>query len=453
MTKTLLDYYRIPIELQPPVPTADPSGDAGFFQFGGDTICFGRCKSGVSAKVDASPLPDASKEIRKSSEGMQLPFDISEVIDNLRRERYVAVLDGKKKRLMSNAAVREAYYALRGALPTSFRHSLQRMYLSDWKKLKFPRWPLEFAVDTLHKVQLRLAMEAKGVQKMPFVWFWPAGAPSCLILTHDVEAEPGRDFTPKLMDMDADHGLRASFQVIPEERYEVPADYLQEIRQRGFEVNVHDLNHDGRLFKEREEFLRRAKKINEYIKTFGARGFRAGAMYHNADWYDAFEFSYDMSIANVAHMEPQRGGCCTVMPYFIGDIVELPLTLTQDYSLLHMLQMDTIDLWRQEISLLKDRNGLISLISHPDYLIDHKNRAIYMALLAHIQEVVAREKIWAPLPGEVDRWWRARSQMRLVQKGNEWEIEGPDKSRACVAYAVLEDGRIEYEIEGVSVRA
>jgi hypothetical protein len=207
------------------------------------------------------------------------------------------------------------------------------------------------------------------------------------------------------------------------------------------------------LFQEREEFLRRAKKINEYARKYGARGFRAGAMYHNADWFDAFEFSYDMSICNVAHMEPQRGGCCTVMPYFIGNIVELPLTVTQDYSLLHMLQMDTIDLWRQEISLLKQRNGLISLVSHPDYLIDNKNRAIYVALLSHIQEVVSREKIWAPLPGEVDRWWRARSQMQLVRKGNEWEIEGPEKSRACVAYATVADGRIEYEVEGASVRA
>ena len=453
MTKTLLDYYRVPLELQPLASTADPSGDAGFFQFGADAICFGRCKSGVSAKVDGSPLPDASKDIRASAAGMQLPCDISEAIDNLRRERYLAAPEAGNQRWMNNALVREAYYVLRGMLPTSFRHSLQRRYLSDWKELKFPRWPVEFAVDALHEAQLRLSMEASGMQKVPFIWFWPDGAPSCLILTHDVETKAGRDFTPTLMDMDADHGLRASFQVIPEERYEVPADYLQEIRARGFEVNVHDLNHDGRLFQERQEFLRRAGKINEYVKKFGARGFRAGAMYHNADWYDAFEFSYDMSIANVAHMEPQRGGCCTVMPFFIGDIVELPLTATQDYSLLHMLQMETIDLWKQQISLLKRRNGLISFVSHPDYLIDKKNRAIYVALLSYIQETVSREKIWAPLPGEVDRWWRARSQMRLVRKGSEWEIEGPERSRACVAYAVIADGGLACEIERASVRA
>ena len=60
-------------------------------------------------------------------------------------------------------------------------------------------------------------------------------------------------------------------------------------------------------------------------------------MYREQQWFDAFEFSYDMSVPNVAHLEPQRGGCCTVMPYFVGDILELPLTTTQDYSLFHIL--------------------------------------------------------------------------------------------------------------------
>lgn len=35
-----------------------------------------------------------------------------------------------------------------------------------------------------------------------------------------------------------------------------------------------------------------------------ALGFCADAMYHNADWYDAFEFSYDMSVSNVAIWRP-----------------------------------------------------------------------------------------------------------------------------------------------------
>ena len=35
--------------------------------------------------------------------------------------------------------------------------------------------------------------------------------------------------------------------------------------------------------------------------------------------WQRLDFSFDMSIPNVAHLDPQRGGCCTIMPYFIGN--------------------------------------------------------------------------------------------------------------------------------------
>ena len=91
-------------------------------------------------------------------------------------------------------------------------------------------------------------------------------------------------------------------------------------------------------------------------------------MYREQQWYDAFEFSYDMSVPNVAHLEPQRGGCCTVMPYFVGKILELPLTTIQDYSLFHILGDYSISLWQQQIDAIREQNGLITFLAHPDYL-------------------------------------------------------------------------------------
>src|SRR5262249_140382 len=158
------------------------------------------------------------------------------------------------------------------------------------------------------------------------IWFWPGGAPSCLIMTHDVETSAGRDFTFKLMDLDDAYGIKASYQVIPEKRYDIPNEYVSQIKSRGCEFNIHYLNHDGQLYSERTAFARRAAEINSYVHQYQTQGFRARAMYRKQDWYDVFEFSYDMSVPNVAHLEPFRGGCCTVMPYFIGKILELPLT-------------------------------------------------------------------------------------------------------------------------------
>jgi hypothetical protein len=267
-----------------------------------------------------------------------------------------------------------------------------------------------------------------------------------------VETSVGREFTPQLMDLDESYGFKASFQVIPEKRYEVPDEYVQEIRNRGFEFNIHDLNHDGHLYQERGEFLRRAKKINEYGHRYNAVGFRAGAMYRNLDWYDAYQFSYDMSVPNVAHLEPKRGGCCTVFPFFVGNIVELPLTTSQDYSVFQILNDYSIDVWKQQLDLIRQRNGLMSFLAHPDYLVSRDARKVYESLLDYLRHMIVRDGIWAVLPGEVDRWWRARSQMKLVLRGDRWEIVGPGKERARLACAVLDGGRLVYELEGVSPR-
>jgi len=448
--QTLLDYYRIPPESFEGISlTADSaSGDSGFFQFGARNICYGRCKSGAAADVACSGEFNALKDVRGDGTTLQFPFDFTEVVENLRHERYRQKSIRGFERFAESEPVRKLYYLLRRCLPFPVRRQLQLAYFRGWEERSFPAWPVDFTVDTLHEEFLRLLLEASGAKKVPFIWFWPDGAPNCLIMTHDVETSAGRDFTFKLMDLDDSYGIKASFQVIPEKRYEVPDKYVREIRSRGCEFNIHDLNHDGHLYSERVEFVRRAAGINRHVHRYNTRGFRAGAMYRKQDWYDIYEFSYDMSVPTVAHLEPLRGGCCTVMPYFIGKIVELPLTTIQDYSLFHILNDYSIQLWKQQVALIRERNGLISFLTHPDYLVERRARAVYESLLDYLRQMVARERLWATLPGEVDRWWRARNQMKLVPRGDEWEIVGPESERARLAYAVFDGGRLVYELAG-----
>ena len=447
MNQALLDYFRISPESigDVSIPPDATSGSTGFFQFGEGNICFGRCQLGTASSPADSGAFDVSKGLPKSGANVQLPFDFAEVIENLRLERYRREKPSGLDQLASSEYVRKSYYLLRSCLPFPIRRQLQRLYFQDWKELPFPAWPVDLTVDTLHQELLRLLMEASGVQRLPFIWFWPEGAQSCLILTHDVETSAGRDFTFKLMDLDDAYGFKAAYQVIPEKRYQVPDEYVAEIRSRGCEFNIHDLNHDGRLYAERSEFAQRAARINRYLRTYGSEGFRAGSMYRRQDWYDLFEFAYDMSVPNVAHLEPLRGGCCTVMPYFIGNILELPLTTAQDYSLFHILNNYSIDVWKQQMSLIKGKNGLMSFLSHPDYLIDPRARKVYEALLNYLRQMVAVEKVWVTLPAKVNAWWRVRNQMRLVKSEASWEIEGPEKERARIAYAVLDGSRLVYE--------
>jgi len=448
VNRTLAEYYRLPANLLPCVRLTEggSADNTGFFGFGRENVCYGRCQSGVTSRIADVGQYDAYQYAQCENGKVRLPFDFSEVVDNLRLERYRKIIAPRSEFFAVNEAVRQTYYFLRRWLPVSVRRHLQKAYFRDWKELPFPSWPVDFTVDSLHEEFLRCLMEAGRIKKVPFIWFWPDGASSCLMMTHDVETSAGRDFTGQLIDLDEQYGIKASFQVIPEQRYSVSEEYVSEIRRRGFEFNVHDLNHDGRLYREREEFVRRAARINAYVRRYGCSGFRAGAMYRNQEWYDLFEFSYDMSVPNVAHLEPMRGGCCTVFPYFIGKIVELPLTAVQDYSLFYIVSDYSIDLWKQQLGLIRERNGLMSFICHPDYLIEPRPRKVYESLLEYLRRLIADEHIWATLPGEIDRWWRSRREMVLVRRGDDWEIVGPESRRARLAYAVLDGGKLRYAV-------
>lgn len=444
MNEALVDYLRCPDHLVNVDVSGSLSQDAGFFQFGHNTICYGQYSAGSPSKKFTQILPDASEAVSFEGHRLRLPFDLSQVVDNLRQERYF--VDSDKNSAVGNI-FRRLYYFLRPVLPVPVRKHLQKARLRSWREIPFPHWPVDFTVETIMERALVLALKASQMEKLPFIWFWPDGAPGCAIMTHDVETEAGRDFCGQLMDLDDSFGIKSSFQIIPEVRYHFDAKFLVSFRTKGFEVNVHDLNHDGFLFQRKQGFLERAAEINRYAKKFQAQGFRAGAMYRNQEWYQAFDFSFDMSVPNVAHLEPQRGGCCTVMPYFIGKILELPLTTTQDYSLYHIMNDYSIELWKQQIELILDRNGLISFITHPDYLIEDRARRTYRDLLEHLARVRAARKLWISLPGEVDRWWRSRNEMKLIQVGGTWRIEGRDVERARIAYASVEGDRLMYKVE------
>jgi hypothetical protein len=134
------------------------------------------------------------------------------------------------------------------------------------------------------------------------------------------------------------------------------------------------------------------------------------------------------------------------MPYFIGSILELPVTMTQDYSLFHLLGQHSIDLWKFEMEQVMEKHGLASFIVHPDYILDRQARGIYKSLLAYLATLRTDGKIWMALPHEVNDWWRMRSRMKLKRQGNNWVIEGPGKHKARLAYAVLSGEQLSYEI-------
>ena len=438
----LTEYYRCPERYVRLAVRQNGPMATGYFRFGEDATCYGNLSGQPAAQAAEGPLPDVSSEVETEGGSVHLPFDPREIIGNLRRETYVG-----EWRSDSGSAIAKMYYFVRPVLPVGLRKHLQKFHLRNWDKRPFPRWPVDCSVDNLLEKLLLLSLRECGARRIPFIWFWPDGRSACALMTHDVETKIGRDFCSTLMDIDESRGIKASMQVIPEERYDVTPEFLQSLRDRGFEVVIHDLNHDGHLYENRNQFLERAGRINAYGREFGAEGFRAAVLYRKQVWYDALRCSFDMSVPNVAHLDPQHGGCCTVMPYFIGDIVEIPVTTTQDYTLFHILNDYSTDIWKRQTSIILAKHGLMSFIIHPDYVTDARQRVVYEALLDHLVQLRRDENVWITLPGEVNRWWRQRAAMRLVETPGGWQIEGPGSERACVAWASESDGHLALSME------
>ena len=448
MNKSLCEYYRCPEQYIPLQLKGHLPEERGYFRFD-NNVLYGQVCGAIVASTPDHSLQDVTSECVPLEGAVCLPFDATEVVNNLRYETYTSSSGDWHP---ASSLLGRGYYFLRPLLPVGIRRHLQKFRLNGWRHLRFPHWPVDRTVDSVLERLLLLSLRATQKEEIPFIWFWPNGATSCAIMTHDVETTAGRDFCSTLMDINDGFGIKASFQVVPELRYDVPESYLEEIRRRGFEVNVQDLNHDGHLFRTRKEFLARAPKINKYREQFKAEGFRSAILYRRQEWYDALDFSYDMSVPNVAHLDPQRGGCCTVMPYFVRNIVELPVTATQDYSLFHILEEHSIELWKQQIDLIIAKHGLMNFIIHPDYITEQNERATYETLLAYLGKLKAERNVWIPLPREAASWWRKRSNMRLVEVNGTWHLEGEGSERARIAYASEKDGELVYSFEPSNAR-
>jgi len=443
LSRPVRDHFRCPEGFLDFALSEKLSSKEGYFRFGSNATCYGRSSSGVCDEPVESLLYDCAEEVVTRGPQLHLPFNPAEIVDNLRLERYA---NNGSAESGYEALQKKFYYLLRPFTNLAMRKRIQKLRSRNWSKRGFPCWPLDVTVENVCERLLSLSIKAQAVDRVPFVWFWPGGARGCVLMTHDVENEAGRDLCSDLMDLDDSFGIKASFQIVPEKRYAVSPKFVETIRNRGFEVGIQDLNHDGRLFDDHDEFRRRAAIINRYGKEYEANGFRAAVLYRKPEWYDSLNFSFDMSIPNVAHLDAQRGGCCTVMPYFIGNILELPVTTSQDYALFHLLDQRSIDLWKVQIELILEKCGMASFIVHPDYVMEPDTKSVYEALLAYLRNLRKKKQIWFALPSDIDSWWRARSKMSVIKHNNSWRIEGEEADRAVLAYAKNVDGKLVYEL-------
>lgn len=312
-------------------------------------------------------------------------------------------------------ATRRVYYRVRPLLPPVARARLRKVALGrgDVQTDALLRWPVEDRYVAFQRRTVRELLRLKGVERLPHVAFWPEGKTFALVLTHDVESETGVGFVRAVAGLEERYGVRSSFNFVPE-LYPLDHALMDELRGRGFEVGVHGLTHDGRLFSSRRRFDHEAPRINSYLRRWDASGFRSPMTHRHPEWMQDLDMDYDLSFFDTDPFEPIPGGTMSIWPFTIGRFLELPYTLVQDHTLMVTLGESTPRLWIEKVGFVERNHGMALVNSHPDYLLAPGALALYEELLRH---ATARPGCWNALPAEVARWWRARASGPSVPPG------------------------------------
>lgn len=347
-------------------------------------------------------------------------------------ERYVD--HGSQRRLL------KPYYAVKPLLPRRLQLAVRRLYARRQRRREFPRWPAEDLLVRHQQESFRRLIEAAGGDRVPFVNFWPERRRFAFVLTHDVEGSAGVENIARVRELEARHGLVSSWNFVAED-YPIPDGLFAELRAAGCEVGLHGIHHDGKLFRDEASFERMLPRIHRYLDEWDAVGFRSPATHRNANWMPRLGTLYDSSFPDTDPFEPQAGGCCSIFPYFMGDLVELPITLVQDHTMWEILRSPGIDLWVDKSEWIRARHGLVNVIVHPDYLLSAERLALYERFLAFLAGL---EDGWHALPCEVAAWWKARARMEPDSAGE--AVAGSDGWPATVAWARLHAGEIAYDV-------
>lgn len=273
------------------------------------------------------------------------------------------------------------------------------------------------------KLKLRHCLDTWPINpasgKPPKSWRgWPNGKRFALLLMHDVDTERGHAKCRHLMTLEMQMGFRSSFNFVPE-RYDVSAALRNELVRNGFEVGVHGLKHDGRLFLSRKAFDQRVPRINLYLKKWKSTGFTSPSMHRRLEWMHALEITHATSSFDTDPFEPQPYGVDTIFPFWVNGrpgnegYVELPYTLPQDHCLFVLMRERDIDFWKMKLDWIAAHGGMALVNTHPDYMkfddgpigMEEYPKRFYEEFLGYVEEEYAGQ-YWHALPRDLAEFWR-----------------------------------------------
>lgn len=302
------------------------------------------------------------------------------------------------------------YYFLKPIIPWRLRVALRRWRANRRRRTFADVWPID----------------PKAAGTPPGWPGWPHGKRFAVVLTHDVEGSKGMSHVEDLANVELRNGFHSSFNFVPEGEYCVPDAVRERLAQSGFEVGIHGLEHDGKLYSSKLSFAAKARRIREYLQKWNVCGFRSPLMQHRLGWLHALGVEYDSSTFDTDPFEPEPDGMGTVFPFWVpgpdgGGYVELPYTLVQDFNLFMVLR-ERNDVWKRKLDWIAEHGGMVLLNTHPDYMCFDSKPARDEFPVSYYEDFLryVREKYegvyWTALPREIAQYYCDRVPVRNTRK-------------------------------------
>jgi len=335
--------------------------------------------------------------------------------------------------------LKDIFYIIKPIIPRYIQIKLRKKYLRFQRKNQFPSWPIDLSLYEVYKNGIIEFFKLSAFTEIPFLNFWPNDNKFAVVLTHGVETASGQRNIWRIKEIEEELGFRSSWNFVPE-KYKLNEGLIQELRNNGFEIGIHGLKHDGKLFKNKKVFLKRASKINYYLNKYNCLGFASPSTLRDISYMQNLDIKYDTSFFDSDIFEPQAGGCFSFHPFFLGKFIELPFTMPQDYTLFILLGEKDGNIWERKMNTIKMFSGMILLNTHPDYLIKNSFLNIYKEFLKKIKN---ERCYWHALPKEVAEWWAQRSNRKLKKIDGEWKIY-PHLEGASIGKIRIKNGKLNF---------
>lgn len=288
-------------------------------------------------------------------------------------------------------------------IPMPVRNFIMRNILTRFQMVKaklmnqviFPSWPKEVSLDVLRWLIWTNAAKLENIELVSTPY--PNNSKFVVLLTHDVDTEKALNYIKDVREVELKYNFVSSWSFLSK-KYNADDQILKDLIDERCEIISHGYLHDGKLpylptekISQRLEYLFISKPwLREHVQ-----GFRSEQILMSYQLFAllANYFKYDLSMPDTEKFGPYgiTSGCCTIYPFYTASgVLEFPLTLPQDFYMLHIYRFPAnkiINLWIKKSEYIEKFLGCAVIVIHPEHLKMSKIlRTSYDRFLQHINE-------------------------------------------------------------------